>query len=136
LRQNLQQVAPNQEKPHTTPLHSLIYSIYISVHSFYAVVPPPRVHPHTRKRVLLLPLGPGGDTLARGEGDGGTQFRRWDRHFGILGTLKVYNPSTTYTCTVMFSRKHENISAKIPNMYRFKNTLVFFKIYIQLSLKV
>ncbi len=31
LRQNLQQVAPNQEKPHTTPLHSLIYSIYISV---------------------------------------------------------------------------------------------------------
>jgi hypothetical protein len=30
LRQNLQQVAPNQEKPHTTPLHSLIYSIYIS----------------------------------------------------------------------------------------------------------
>jgi hypothetical protein len=32
LRQNLQQVAPNQEKPHTTPLHSLIYSIYISVH--------------------------------------------------------------------------------------------------------
>jgi hypothetical protein len=32
LRQNLQQVAPNQEKPHTTPLHSLIYSIYISVY--------------------------------------------------------------------------------------------------------
>jgi hypothetical protein len=31
LWQNLQQVAPNQEKPHTTPLHSLIYSIYISV---------------------------------------------------------------------------------------------------------
>ncbi len=31
LRQNLQQVVPNQEKPHTTPLHSLIYSIYISV---------------------------------------------------------------------------------------------------------
>jgi hypothetical protein len=31
LRQNLQQVAPNQEKPHTTPLHYLIYSIYISV---------------------------------------------------------------------------------------------------------
>jgi hypothetical protein len=31
LQQNLQQVAPNQEKPHTTPLHSLIYSIYISV---------------------------------------------------------------------------------------------------------
>ncbi len=31
LRQYLQQVAPNQEKPHTTPLHSLIYSIYISV---------------------------------------------------------------------------------------------------------
>jgi hypothetical protein len=30
-RQILQQVAPNQEKPHTTPLHSLIYSIYISV---------------------------------------------------------------------------------------------------------
>ncbi len=30
-RQNHQQVAPNQEKPHTTPLHSLIYSIYISV---------------------------------------------------------------------------------------------------------
>ncbi len=24
-------MAPNQEKPHTTPLHSLIYSIYISV---------------------------------------------------------------------------------------------------------
>jgi hypothetical protein len=34
LRQNLQQVAPNQEKPHTTPLHSLIYSIYISVGSW------------------------------------------------------------------------------------------------------
>jgi hypothetical protein len=33
LRQNLQQVAPNQEKPHTTPLHYLIYSIYISVAS-------------------------------------------------------------------------------------------------------
>jgi hypothetical protein len=32
LRQNLQQVAPNQEKPHTTPLHYLIYSIYISVY--------------------------------------------------------------------------------------------------------
>jgi hypothetical protein len=32
LWQNLQQVAPNQEKPHTTPLHSLIYSIYISVY--------------------------------------------------------------------------------------------------------
>jgi hypothetical protein len=31
LRQNLQQVAPNQEKPHTTPFHYLIYSIYISV---------------------------------------------------------------------------------------------------------
>ncbi len=31
LWQNLQQVALNQEKPHTTPLHSLIYSIYISV---------------------------------------------------------------------------------------------------------
>jgi hypothetical protein len=31
LQQNLQQVAPNQEKPHTTPLHYLIYSIYISV---------------------------------------------------------------------------------------------------------
>jgi hypothetical protein len=31
LRQNLQQVALNQEKPHTTPLHYLIYSIYISV---------------------------------------------------------------------------------------------------------
>jgi hypothetical protein len=31
LRRNLQQVAPNQQKPHTTPLHSLIYSIYISV---------------------------------------------------------------------------------------------------------
>ncbi len=38
LRQNLQQVAPNQEKPHTTPLHSLIYSIYISV---YEMAPPP-----------------------------------------------------------------------------------------------
>ncbi len=35
LRQNLQQVAPNQEKPHTTPLHSLIYSIYISVVSMH-----------------------------------------------------------------------------------------------------
>jgi hypothetical protein len=35
LRQNLQQVAPNQEKPHTTPLHSLIYSIYISVDGAY-----------------------------------------------------------------------------------------------------
>ncbi len=32
LQQNLQQVAPNQEKPHTTPLHSLICSIYISVY--------------------------------------------------------------------------------------------------------
>jgi hypothetical protein len=31
LRQNLQQVTPNQEKPHTTPFHYLIYSIYISV---------------------------------------------------------------------------------------------------------
>ncbi len=31
LRQNLQQMAHNQEKPHTTPFHYLIYSIYISV---------------------------------------------------------------------------------------------------------
>jgi hypothetical protein len=37
LRQNLQQVAPNQEKPHTTPLHYLIYSIYISVGALHAV---------------------------------------------------------------------------------------------------
>jgi hypothetical protein len=37
LRQNLQQVAPNQEKPHTTPLHSLIYSIYISVLNTHSV---------------------------------------------------------------------------------------------------
>jgi hypothetical protein len=39
LRQNLQQVAPNQEKPHTTPLHYLIYSIYISVGKTQKVAP-------------------------------------------------------------------------------------------------
>jgi hypothetical protein len=38
LRQNLQQVAPNQEKPHTTPFHYLIYSIYISVVNVHCTI--------------------------------------------------------------------------------------------------
>jgi hypothetical protein len=44
LRQNLQQVAPNQEKPHTTPLHSLIYSIYISVRATSSATIRPFLH--------------------------------------------------------------------------------------------
>ncbi len=41
--------APNQEKPHTTPLHSLIYSIYISVGGTTVLIYQPHVPMYIRQ---------------------------------------------------------------------------------------
>jgi hypothetical protein len=43
-------------------------------------------HPLTRRRVCPLAFGSRGDTLARGRGDGGSQFGRGERHCGTIQT--------------------------------------------------
>jgi hypothetical protein len=48
-------------------------------------------HPLTRMRVCSPPpMVQGGYTLTAGEGVGGSQFRRGDRHYGTLKYLSLY----------------------------------------------
>jgi hypothetical protein len=53
---------------------------------------PNRVPPshHLQESVAPPPFGSkGGDTLACGGGGGWKKFRRWERHYGTLGVLRI-----------------------------------------------
>jgi hypothetical protein len=63
------------------PIHNRVYR----VKAFSQVVRVGSTHPLPPRGVAFPPLGTeGGDTLACGGGDGGTQFRRRDRHSGTV----------------------------------------------------
>jgi hypothetical protein len=75
------------------PVKELLYSIQSTRVSIQSSKLGPPTPSHESKGGS--PLGPkwGGATLACGEGGGGTQFRRLDRHSGTLYS----NPFTVYT---------------------------------------
>ncbi len=67
-----------------------------------------------------VPHGSGGDTLACGKGDGGSQFGRGDRHYGTLGTYVLCAPSCkmymymhVQTVEVLYSKNIEKEYWKI-----------------------
>jgi hypothetical protein len=68
--------------PPPPPTHHRVYRVpgFLSYHPNW--VPPP---PHPQESVVSPSLGPRGETHSHaGEGVGGSQFRRWDRHSGDI----------------------------------------------------
>ncbi len=86
--------------------------------------------PSPAKECCSPPSSKGGDTLACGEEDGGSQFRRRDKHSGTLCNTSTAKTETYLHCTVyntVYTTVYRTVLYSICACVSFTNPATFLK---------